>query len=102
MIAGEEHEDEVPQWALGEKPPQEQEAVLKEIVRRIVQAYDPDKVILFGSFARGTAARHSDVDLAVIKETDVEPLQRTRAIRWAAIRRGSRRPAFMPIRRGRS
>lgn len=41
---------------------------LDEIVRRIVEAVEPEKIILFGSAARGDAGSHSDVDLLVIKE----------------------------------
>jgi predicted nucleotidyltransferase len=41
--------------------------VLDEIVRRIVQIADPDKIILFGSAARGEIGRHSDLDLLVVK-----------------------------------
>jgi len=41
--------------------------VLDEIVRRIVKIADPDKIILFGSAARGEMGRHSDVDLLVVK-----------------------------------
>jgi predicted nucleotidyltransferase len=37
------------------------------MVRRIVKAVDPDKVILFGSHARGTQREYSDLDLLVIK-----------------------------------
>lgn len=42
------------------------QTVISEMVRRIVSGFDPEKVILFGSYARGTATRDSDVDLAVI------------------------------------
>jgi len=42
-------------------------AVLGEIVRRIVDAADPDEIILFGSAARGRLTRHSDFDLLVVK-----------------------------------
>ena len=41
--------------------------VLDEIVRRIVKIADPDKIILFGSAARGEMGRHSDLDLLVVK-----------------------------------
>jgi predicted nucleotidyltransferase len=37
-----------------------------EMVRRIVEHFHPDKIILFGSYARGTAGPDSDVDLLVI------------------------------------
>jgi predicted nucleotidyltransferase len=40
---------------------------IQEMVRRIVDRFHPDKVILFGSYARGTAGPDSDVDLLVVK-----------------------------------
>jgi predicted nucleotidyltransferase len=41
--------------------------VLDEIVRRIVQVADPEKIILFGSAARGALRPNSDIDLLVVK-----------------------------------
>ena len=41
---------------------------LDDIVRRIVEVAQPEKIILFGSAARGDMNRHSDVDLLIIKE----------------------------------
>ncbi len=43
------------------------QAILDEIVRRIVQVAQPEKIILFGSAARGEMGPHSDVDLLVVK-----------------------------------
>ena len=37
-------------------------------MRRVVIAANPRKVILFGSFAKGTATSESDVDLLVIEQ----------------------------------
>ncbi len=42
--------------------------ILDDIIRRIVEVADPEKIILFGSAARGDMNRHSDVDLLIIKE----------------------------------
>ena len=42
------------------------EEILAEITRRLVKGFHPDKIILFGSQARGTADEHSDVDILVI------------------------------------
>lgn len=42
-------------------------AVLEEVVRRIVEVANPAKIILFGSAARGTDGEHSDLDLLVVK-----------------------------------
>ncbi len=36
------------------------------MVRRIVHLFHPDKIILFGSHARGSAGPDSDVDLLVV------------------------------------
>jgi uncharacterized protein len=41
--------------------------ILQEIVRRIVAAVQPEKIILFGSAAREEMGPDSDVDLLVIK-----------------------------------
>lgn len=40
---------------------------IDDIVGRIVQAVQPEKIILFGSAARGEMGRDSDVDLLVVK-----------------------------------
>ena len=42
------------------------EAAIAEMVRRIVARFDPEKIILFGSHARGETTRGSDVDLLVV------------------------------------
>jgi predicted nucleotidyltransferase len=41
-------------------------AAIAEMVRRIVDRFDPEKIILFGSHARGDATPDSDVDLLVV------------------------------------
>lgn len=51
------------------------EEILAEITRRIVAALDPEKVILFGSFAYGTPHADSDVDLLVIADTALNDTQ---------------------------
>ncbi len=42
--------------------------ILDAIVRRIVAVARPEKIILFGSAARGEMTRHSDMDLLVIAD----------------------------------
>ncbi len=39
---------------------------IDEMVRRIVEQFHPEQVILFGSYARGQAGPDSDVDLLVV------------------------------------
>ncbi len=41
---------------------------LEDIIRRVVEVARPERVILFGSAARGEMGRDSDVDLLVVKE----------------------------------
>jgi len=52
------------------------EAALSEIVRRLVQAVDPDRIILFGSRARGDHRPDSDVDLLLIRQSTLPPHRR--------------------------
>jgi predicted nucleotidyltransferase len=40
------------------------------MVRRIVEEFDPERIILFGSHARGAAGPESDVDLLVVMRVD--------------------------------
>ncbi len=40
---------------------------LREIVRRIVEVADPERIVMFGSAARGEMGPDSDVDLLVVK-----------------------------------
>ena len=51
---------------------------IDEMVRRIVEGFDPEKIILFGSHATGTAGPDSDVDLLVVME--VSGSKRERAV----------------------
>lgn len=44
------------------------QATIAEMVRRIVERFHPERIILFGSHARGTAGPHSDVDLLVVMQ----------------------------------
>ena len=42
-------------------------ACLDDVISRIVEVADPEKIILFGSAARGETGPHSDLDLLVVK-----------------------------------
>ncbi len=41
-------------------------SAIKEMVKRVVNLFAPEKVILFGSYATGNAGPDSDVDLLVV------------------------------------
>jgi predicted nucleotidyltransferase len=51
----------------------QQDPVLAEIVRRLVEAYQPERIYLFGSVARGEASPDSDYDLMLIVRDDAPP-----------------------------
>ena len=59
------------------------EALLKEIVRRILEVAQPDKIILFGSYARGEAKEGSDIDILVIQSSDLPRYKRSTPLRLA-------------------
>ncbi|MFO7899063.1 MAG: nucleotidyltransferase domain-containing protein [Planctomycetota bacterium] len=59
--------------------------VLDEVVRRIVEVASPEKIILFGSRARGAARGDSDLDLLVVKPSD-EPRFRRAVPLYLALR----------------
>lgn len=48
------------------------ERELADWVPRIVAEMEPEKVILFGSAARGEAGEDSDLDLCVVAETELK------------------------------
>ena len=54
---------------------------ISEIINKIVLGYNPDKIILFGSYAAGNPNDDSDLDLFVIKESDLPRPQRTVQVR---------------------
>ena len=52
-------------------------AEIKEVGRRIVREFDPERLILFGSHADGTAGADSDVDLLVVLPFKGRPLDKS-------------------------
>jgi predicted nucleotidyltransferase len=47
--------------------------ILHDIIQRIVEVAHPDRIIMFGSAARGEMGPHSDIDLLVIKKSVRNP-----------------------------
>lgn len=60
--------------------------VLAEIVRRLVAAYEPERIYLFGSKARGDAGPDSDYDLMVVVPDDAPPVRRRSRLAYEALR----------------
>ena len=48
---------------------------IDQVVEQIVEKFEPQKIILFGSYARGNPRRESDVDLLVVMNTTNENKQ---------------------------
>jgi len=48
------------------KPSEVTPHLIDRMVRRLVRRFEPEQIILFGSHARGTAGKDSDVDLLVV------------------------------------
>ena len=49
------------------------DALLQRMTAALVEAADPDRVILFGSHARGDAGPESDIDLIVVEAESFGP-----------------------------
>ena len=47
-------------------------ATIDMMVERIVDRFNPLRIILFGSQARGTADKHSDIDMLVVMENGID------------------------------
>ncbi|MBV6440000.1 MAG: nucleotidyltransferase domain-containing protein [Haliscomenobacteraceae bacterium CHB4] len=66
---------------------------IAEIVHILSTRCNPEKIILFGSYAQGTANEESDLDLAIVKKTDLPKYQRSIEF-LKALREGRRRWLF--------
>ncbi len=60
--------------------------VLAEIVRRLVDAFDPERIYLFGSLARGEPGPDSDYDLAVVVPDSAPHERRRSRLAYQALR----------------
>ena len=50
--------------------------IILDIAEKIRKNYDPEKIILFGSFAYGKATRDSDIDMLIVKRTRKKSMDR--------------------------
>jgi len=51
-------------------------ADIRKLSRRIAEEYNPDKIILFGSYASGTPTDASDIDLLVVMPFKGKPARK--------------------------
>ena len=68
------------------KTPAADDPVLAEAVRRLVAAYQPERIYLFGSVARGDAGADSDYDLLVVVPDNASPERRRSRLAYEALR----------------
>ena len=54
---------------------------LESIVQKIVLGYQPDKIFVFGSYATDTVVADSDLDLLIVKNTQIPFYKRSREVR---------------------
>lgn len=57
------------------------EKKIQEVTAKIVEEYQPEKVILFGSWAWGKPGPDSDVDLFIVKNSPERRIDRARQVR---------------------
>ena len=46
------------------------EREIEHIIGRIADRLDPERIVIFGSYAKGTATARSDLDLLIVHHTD--------------------------------
>ncbi len=80
--------------SLTDRPLAVSDAVIQAVCERIVNKIHPQKVILFGSHQKGSAARDSDLDLFVIIDDDHRLAQLKRRDRYSQILRLFRYKGF--------
>lgn len=61
------------------------DAVLADIVRRLAEAYRPERIYLFGSRAREELTPDSDYDLLVVVPDDAPPERRRSRLAYQAL-----------------
>lgn len=54
---------------------------IDKVTNRIVEKFNPQKIILFGSYASGTPTEESDLDLLIIKDSNLPSRIQNRKVR---------------------
>ena len=60
---------------------QDIKAIISKLVDRLKEQYQPEKIILYGSYAYGNPNEESDIDLLIIKDTNERPIDRRITVR---------------------
>ncbi len=67
------------------RPPSADDSILAEVIRRLRELYQPERIYLFGSTARGEATPDSDYDLMVVVPDETPPPLRDSGRAYKAI-----------------
>ncbi len=67
------------------------DALLSEMVSKIVKHFHPEKIIIFGSRAWGEPTEESDLDILVVMDVNGSPIRKASEISRIA------RPRFLPM-----
>lgn len=70
--------------------------VLESIINLLKDKYKPEKVILFGSFAWGVPNKESDIDILIVKNTNLSFFKRLLEVR-KLVSNARKGYAFEPI-----
>jgi predicted nucleotidyltransferase len=60
---------------------QDRDTIISRLVERLKEAYQPERIILYGSYAYGNPDEGSDIDLLIVKDTDQRPIDRRITVR---------------------
>jgi predicted nucleotidyltransferase len=60
--------------------------LLHEILRRLVETFQPERIYLFGSKARGEAGPESDYDLMIVVADEAPPEKKRSRLAYQALR----------------
>ncbi len=63
-----------------------QDPTLAEVVRRLIEAYRPERIYLFGSYARGDVGPDSDYDLLIVVPDSAPPERKRSRLAYEVLR----------------
>jgi predicted nucleotidyltransferase len=63
------------EWEESYQSPAKRMAYIRKLCKRIAEAYQPEKIILFGSHAYGKPTLESDVDLLIVMDYEGRPIE---------------------------
>jgi len=60
---------------------------IQNITEKIIREFNPEKIILFGSYAWGTPTKDSDIDLFIVKDGNKTSLEMMREVNKILLKR---------------